>query len=211
MSATTWNSLEVVKITVGFLTPLAVGVVGWFISRQLATNQELIKKRIQIYDSVAPLLNDIYCHFRCIGDFRSISPPEIVNHKRVLDRNLYVYHALFSSQLFDQYQRLINQFCFRPYTGAGESAKIRASANIIKMQWKEKWQPEWDKYYDEEDIPFEQHDQFVLEYQRLLELFAENLGFRRSRRHFIIELKKRINSLPKRLKLSPNSRTRGGR
>jgi hypothetical protein len=30
-----WNSLEIIKLFVGVLTPLIVAILGWFISRRL--------------------------------------------------------------------------------------------------------------------------------------------------------------------------------
>lgn len=75
--ATGWSSLEIVKLAVAACTPF---------ERAQWTNQKLIERRIAVFDEMAPLLNDLFCFFRFVGDFRAITPPEAVSRKRSLDR-----------------------------------------------------------------------------------------------------------------------------
>jgi hypothetical protein len=65
---TVWTSLEIAKFIVSLATPVIAGIIalmvanfGLHLERQKVINQELIKKRIGIYDEVGPKLNDIYC------------------------------------------------------------------------------------------------------------------------------------------------------
>jgi len=52
-SVNPWNTLEITKLVISFLTPLTVALMGWFISRKLKrleliqwSNQKLIEKRL---------------------------------------------------------------------------------------------------------------------------------------------------------------------
>ena len=59
--ATLWNSLEVAKLLVSALTPLAVLTFGFWINRRLKrvehlqwASQKVIEKRLVVFDQVAP-------------------------------------------------------------------------------------------------------------------------------------------------------------
>lgn len=81
MSANLWTSLEIAKLAIEFLTPLAVIGIGLFINRRLKqiehiqwSNQKIIEKRIELYDRLSPLLNRLLCFYTWIGYWRDISP-----------------------------------------------------------------------------------------------------------------------------------------
>ena len=66
-SSSVWTSLEVAKFVVSLATPVIAGIIALMVARfgiqlerQKAINQELVKKRIQIFDEIGPKLNDIY-------------------------------------------------------------------------------------------------------------------------------------------------------
>lgn len=77
-----WNSLEVVKLLVGIITPMVVILLGILVTR-LAKRMEalqwarrtIIEKRIQVYDEVAPQLNDLLCFFTLVGGWKDLTPP----------------------------------------------------------------------------------------------------------------------------------------
>jgi len=58
--ASPWNSLEIVKLVVATLTPIAVALLGLYLTRLAKRfehlqwrNQRLIEKRIAVYDALA--------------------------------------------------------------------------------------------------------------------------------------------------------------
>ena len=70
-----WNSLEVVKLLVGILNPIALLIIGWFINKRLKKveqsqwlNQKMIEKRLEIYDKLAPSFNDLFCFYTNVGN-----------------------------------------------------------------------------------------------------------------------------------------------
>jgi hypothetical protein len=128
-----WNSLEVVKLLVGLLTPLVVVFLGLWVNRLAKrldhaewTNQKVVEKRLVIYDELAPSLNTVYCYFLRVGSWNEPTPAEIVAHKRNMDTTMYVYRYLFTSAFWDAYQSYIGS-CFKMYTGPGHKAQLRTS------------------------------------------------------------------------------------
>ena len=98
-----WNSLEVAKLIVSALTPIIVVVLGIWIARiskrfeQIQwVNRKIIERRIDVYDEIAPLLNDLFVYFTLIGHWKELSPPQVVEAKRLLDRHVNVAASLFS-------------------------------------------------------------------------------------------------------------------
>ena len=84
-SPSIWNSLEVLKLIVSILTPAIIGILGVRFNRRLKelehrqwTSQKVIEKRIQVYDSLVPHLNGIMCYFTYIGEWKDLTPPEVL-------------------------------------------------------------------------------------------------------------------------------------
>ena len=91
------------------VTPLlsgAIGIVAAFFAIRFearkTTNQELIKKRILVYDTIAPKVNELLCFFLSRGPWKSLPPPLMIQRKRELDQTMYVYGPLFVQDIFEQ-------------------------------------------------------------------------------------------------------------
>ena len=163
------------------VTPLLSGIVaviGAFVAIRFdarkAINQELIKKRILIYDNVVPKLNDLLCFFLSQGAWKSLSPPLMIQRKRELDQTMYIYGPLFRQEIFNQYKIFI-ELCFDMYTGVGRDARFRVNRSRLQNEWGAEWKPEWDGHF----VPAERianHKEVKGEYERLLALFAEEIG-----------------------------------
>jgi hypothetical protein len=164
-------------------TPLISGVVGIIAAfvairfdARKTVNQELIKKRISIYDVVAPKLNDILCFFLSRGAWKSLTPPLMIQRKRELDQAMYVYGHLFTQPVFDQYGVFIN-ICFKTFTGVGRDPYIRANNTRIRNEWGEDWNPPWDAYFIASAEATSNQD-VMQEYNKLLSLLATEIGAR---------------------------------
>lgn len=139
-----------------------------------ARNQELVKKRLQIYDTLAPMLNDLLCHITCRGNWKEITPQLAISHKRMLDRNMYLYGPFFSQKTFFQYNTYIH-CCFSTFRGPGKPAQLRASKLYLKSNWGKSWNIEWEEYYasEKEAIKLEMIQR---EYRILIDFFAGDVG-----------------------------------
>ena len=142
--------------------------------RRKTINQELIRKRISIYDQMAPKLNDLFCFFRSVGPWKSLNPALMISHKRELDRMIHVYGPLFSQPLSDRYHAFIHTM-FAMYQGIGEPAKLRAPRARLQMEWGSDWKSEWDSAFVERAEPASD-SALISAYDLLMQQFAAEIG-----------------------------------
>ena len=180
-----WTSLEIVKLAVSLLTPVALLLLGIWVTRLaeqfkavLWANQKVIEKRISIYDEMAPLLNDLYCYFTFVGHWKELTPPEVVAIKRKLDKNIYINAPLFSADFRTAHFGFIHR-CFETYVGPGLDAKLRTPISTQDGDrpraapggWKDSWDSmfsdltEWSSRVEIEEA-----------YANLMSCFASELG-----------------------------------
>lgn len=125
-----WTWLEAAKLAIQALTPAAIALLGVYIHRVTKRfehnqwrSQKLIEKRLAIYDSLAPLLNDVFCYFTYVGKWKESTPADIVALKRKIDKELHLAAPLFS----DDWYRSISAFqntCFETFTGWGRDDSL---------------------------------------------------------------------------------------
>ncbi len=111
-----WNSLEVAKIITSFLTPLLIVLVGFWINMELqdlskrtAQENSVIDQRTYLWKRIAEPLNDIYAYNVYVGSWKSITPENLISHKRELDKIIYSNRPFFSNEFVDAYNKYINE------------------------------------------------------------------------------------------------------
>ncbi len=178
-----WSSLEIVKLLVQALIPVVVVIVGYLINRNLKrieaiqwTNQKVTEKRLEVFEKMAPQLNDLLCYFRYIGCWKELSPSQVVACKRELDRTAYIYQALFSEQFLDKYNQFINK-CYKMYSGWGEDPKLLTLTTRRRNAAGDSWEDGWEDYFA---APSEVSDTSAKEvekaYRELMSWFSNELG-----------------------------------
>jgi len=163
-------------------TVLAIAVAWIAISfdRRKTANQELIRKRLAIYDEMAPKLNDLLCFFFLVGDFKNLPPPTLIAYKRALDRTAHIYLPIFSPALKERYSAFINT-CFLPYGGgSGRPALIRARLETLTPEWGSDWKADWNSGFVTSNEDAAELDEVRRRYDDLLAQFARELGAGRS-------------------------------
>jgi hypothetical protein len=111
--------------------------------RRKTVNEQLIRKRIELYDAMAPLLNDLYCFALSLGHWKSLTPPDMVLRKRELDRMMHVYGPLFSPDVSRSYKVLMEGL-FNTFRAPGLSASLRVAVEELRFHWQSDWNDEWD-------------------------------------------------------------------
>ena len=178
---TLWNSLEIAKLLVSGLTPVVVIIVGFWVDRRLKNiehlqwaNQRITEKRIAVFDESAPLLNDLLVFFTYVGSWHELTPPDIIKHKRDLDRTFHIYAPLFSEKVRADYDHFI-ALCFHDYSGWGQDAKLRTLSERRKQAAGGSWDSDWDNYFSAAtDVP--DPNEIRGSYKRLMIGFAAELG-----------------------------------
>jgi len=175
---TTWNSLEIVKVIISCITPIIGGIIAWRLARigkdienRQWTNRKIIEKRLEIYEKLVPDLNDLYCFYLRIGNWKEISPEKVIALKRKLDKNFNIYNHLFQWDILSEYNEFIH-LCFETYTGPGKTAKIKSS-----FENREKYIKDWDSKWNESFMPEKEsdHKKIKTSYDRLIKIFRKEL------------------------------------
>lgn len=182
MDDSPWNSLEVVKIVIGFLTPLILVGLGFVINRAARrvedaqwANRKLIEQRLEVYDRMAPWLNDLYCFVVVSGDFRAVTPPKAVELKRKLDKEFHVNKFLFSERFSSSYRGFISLMF-------DEGGKVATDARICvdaKTQKKEVGADRWDDGWNVRFAPSgkrRNRKAIAAAHDIFMKRFAEELG-----------------------------------
>ena len=173
-----WNSLDIVKLIISALTPIIGGIIAWRLAKirtelnnRQWTNQKVIEKRLDFYERVLPALNDMYCFFTFVGNWKELTPPEIIQKKRFLDKQFHVFAHLFSQNIIKEYDTFIHS-CFATHTGWAQDAKIMTEFEQRKVL--KNWDDQWDQLFVPEmttpKSSFKEH------YQKLVKAIRGDLG-----------------------------------
>jgi hypothetical protein len=118
--------------------------VGTKLDTSKQIHQELLRKRLRLFEEVAPLLNDVFCFFQAIGHWAELSPEEVIKRKRAIDRSLQVNRYLFRSDFWEAYQQF-EKAHFEMFAAVGRPARLRLDMAHIRERigqaFKEDWKP----------------------------------------------------------------------
>jgi hypothetical protein len=133
-----WNSIEIATLAVAAVTPLTVAVVGYFVARagqrhghvQWA-NQTVLTRRLEIFNQVAPALNQLLCFATFVGGWKEITPQDAIALKRKVDEIMYTNRVLFSAELVEAYRDFMGAL-FAMWATTNADAQLRTP---IASQW----------------------------------------------------------------------------
>jgi hypothetical protein len=157
LAVSAWNRLEVTKLVVGGMIPVAVAVLAAVFSRALKRaesrqwfSQKLIEKRIELLTNALPDLNDLFCYFTWVGNWKELPPPEVLLRKRRLDRLFHAYSPFFSTSAVATYDAFI-LVLFKTFVAPGSSAQLRTGLTSEQgsrvKAFTENWEPAWDAMF----------------------------------------------------------------
>jgi hypothetical protein len=182
-----WNSLEVVRLVIGLLTPAAMLFIGVWLDRRIKefehaqwSNQKVIEKRLEVYEKITPHLNELMCYFLRIGTWKEHAPTDIIDMKRDIDKIAHIYAPLFSPQFMEKYNGFMEQ-CFATFRGAGKDAQLRADCEHYRETYvgdeddDGSWCEQWNDCFTGPDEASERND-VRQGYGDLVGLIARELG-----------------------------------
>lgn len=175
-----WTSLETTKLIVSFLTPVIIVFIGVIVNKRLKKlehrqwrNQKLIEKRLDIYDDIAPLLNDVLCYYTYVGNWKDPTPLQIINLKRVIDKKIYLARPLLCEDFFTYCMDFMN-LCYEPFTGWGEDAKLRTQFQRRQDAIGTSWDKTWNSMFSDNNLPD------IIEirkaYNQVMNIFSQEIG-----------------------------------
>lgn len=143
------DTLEYLRLGVAALTPIVTGVVGIVILRlgkRMEINQqlhnELQRKRLMLFEDIAPKINDIFCFYQLVGHWSEMTPEEVIRRKRAVDRSIQVNRYLFRSDFWDAY-KAFEEAHFEMYAAPGQPARLRLDVDHVKKRTGDMFKPEW--------------------------------------------------------------------
>jgi hypothetical protein len=156
-----WTNLEIVKLVMSALIPIAVIGVGYMVSRATSrlesvqwANQTVIQRRLDIFQQVAPKLNRLLCFAVFVGSWKEITPADAIRLKRETDEIMYVDRVLFSPELFDAYFVFMRTI-FELYARTDDDAPLRVAISSPlgdrrNLGW---WDGSMEREFSTSDIP----------------------------------------------------------
>ncbi|MEP1446175.1 MAG: hypothetical protein ABJK37_08705 [Paraglaciecola sp.] len=135
------------------LSPIvAVFVSGFWSNRsleklksRLQASQAIVQKRVEIYSEIQESLNDIYCYIKRVGKWKTLTPIELINRKRLVDEKMHATRPFWSKGMRDAYKEFMD-VCF--VTNRGHKVNAGIVAEVVKYQKLDTWQNGFKEYYD---------------------------------------------------------------
>ncbi len=173
------SSLKIAVILIAVLAPVIIVFLVLRFKRikkhlinQHQTNQKLIEKRIEIYDRIGPKLNDILSFFSYTGNWKELSPVDIMRLKRELDKEININTPHFSDDLNNKYNSFM-QLCFVAHSGWEHEEKIKTLYEL-RQENNPEWDDDWIPYFDTNNVV--EGIKLKERYDELLEYFKKELG-----------------------------------
>ena len=175
-----WDSLKIAIIILAALGPV---IIAFLIIRykriikglkqEQPTDQGIIEKRIEVYDRMGPKLNDLVCFYCYSGNWKEITPMDVLRKKMELDKDINTYSPIFSDELGKKYCDFI-QLCFVSFSGWDHKEKIK-SLYEIRQEHYEEWNDEWIPMFDtnnvvEATIMRERYDELIEYFKKEINL-----------------------------------------
>lgn len=187
-----WNSLEVMKILVAASLPIMVVYFGASIKagqdrvaieqaqqsarlqQQQVTLERVAKWRFDRYEQAAGLLNDMYVYFIYVGKWKELTPRDIIERKREVDKIFYSSGPIYSKALISRYDMLIDEM-FKHFQGWGEDAMLRTSI-AHRKEGAERAGQHWDEAWSGRFTEEENENNITSAYNELTRQLALDLG-----------------------------------
>jgi hypothetical protein len=150
-------------------------------------NQELIKARLEYYRILVPKMNDLMCYFTFIGSWKDLTPPQVVELKRTLDREFYCAAPLFSDSVLVAYNEFMAA-CFETFGSWGRNARLRTGFGRRREAAGADWNPEWEDMFSDSAVDgiSEQSLVRIRElYNTLISAFASDIELNVARARYV--------------------------
>jgi hypothetical protein len=181
---------QLANLILNALVPVVVVLIGWKLNQRLKeieqsqwANQKLVEKKLQLFDEIMPKLNDLYCFYMFVGHWKDISPSDVIDIKRFLDKEVVIYTPILGKEFARAYERFMD-IAFETYASEGGDAKIKcviAGLNgdrTIHSHYE--WDPSWDRMFPNpgsfNKVPFQNaYDHVLRAFQRSIGIVAGEL------------------------------------
>ena len=154
-----WSSLEIAKLVVAALIPVAIFSAGLIVAREARKYEErqwvarkLFEARLECWDKFGPRLLELNNFFALIGGFREVTPPRALELRHEIDEVAYANVHVLGAGFLERYNSFMHT-CFVTHGGFGDYGTLRTS---LSLQRRERgagdWDPMWDQLFAPEEM-----------------------------------------------------------
>ena len=174
-----WDSLKMIIIIISIFAPVIVVLIVFRYNRIIKrlnkkheNDQKIVGKRIEIYDRIGPKLHDILSFFCYNGNWKEITPIDVIRLKRELDKEIEINSPLFSNELAKKYNDFM-QLCFVSFSGWEHKEKIK-SLFELRQEHNPEWSNDWINFFDTNNVV----DAIMMKerYNQLMDYFKKELN-----------------------------------
>lgn len=176
-----FSIIEIIKLIVSATTSIVIVIIGLSINKRLKVfehkqwkNQKLIEKRLEIYSELAPMYNDLLCYYIFVGNWKELSPDNIIKHKRIIDKKINLATPLFNKEFIAECNRFVS-ICYKSYNGWGQDAKLRTTLEKRVEYFSGEWDNKWNSFFCDKNDCSNKED-IILAYNLIMRLFSKEIG-----------------------------------
>ncbi len=152
-----WDSLKIPVMIIAALAPIIIAIliirykkVIKGVKQEHQTNQKILDKRVEVYDRIGPKLNDLINYYCYSGNWKEMTPPDLMRLKKELDKDIHTYTPLFSDELSKKYSNFM-LLCFVSFSGWDHEEKIK-SLYELRQKDNEEWKDDWIQFFDTNNV-----------------------------------------------------------
>lgn len=114
------------------------------------SGQYRMKKKLEVYDSMAHKLYQLLCFFNYSGTWTEINPLQVFQIKADLDREMDTYGPLLSKDMIGHYNNFV-KMCFISSSGWEHELKIKSNY-VLRKDHFPGWEDQWAQYFDNKNV-----------------------------------------------------------
>ncbi len=153
-----WSSLDKAKLLVSSLVPLLILCIGfWFghLESERANSSRVAALKFEQYEILGKEVNSIFSYLYYVGNWKEMTPVEVLQSKRTADTIFYTYESMFSDEFKAVYHDFM-KLSFKTRNGWGKDAKIKSNfryrvglfsffvpgneGELTKVEWNNDWE-----------------------------------------------------------------------
>lgn len=163
--------MEIAKFAVSVIAPFMLAFCGYFIwnaQRMIVERREIVLReerkaanahakaeetlqqlRVTVYNNAAPLIREVLTYHFHVGNWKELSPAEVIKLKRTLDRFVYAQDAVLSPTFANVYHNFMRE-AFAAAGNSRDESRIRSSA-ACRPRSSDQRNSEWERWFTGED------------------------------------------------------------
>lgn len=174
-----WKGLKIAIILIAALAPFIIAFLVFRYNRTIKAlkakyqnDQKIFEKRIEIYERISPKLYDLYCFYCYNGNWKEITPMDVVGIKKELDKDMNTNAPLFSHDVSEKYSGFVH-LCFVAHSGWEHEEKIKSLVEL-RQEHNVNWNDDWIQFFDTNNVV----DAIRMKerYDELMECFSRDLN-----------------------------------